>query len=338
MFPLEIEPVDSATNLELLKDFKGERTGFIKVGPLNTILPANYERDAEHYYTMPLRKDDVWIVTYPRSGTTLCQELTWLVNMDFDFETALKTSLQIRVPFLEIDALIHDKYADELLEWNKGNARHIAMIKEWKTPGYKIAETMKSPRHFKTHLPFSLLPPKLLDTCKVIYVARNPKDVAPSYFHHNRLVKLHDYQGEFPKYWNYFKNDLLVYSPYWGHIEEAWNLRDHPNLLFMFYEDVVTDMKGAIRKIGKHLGKNVKEEDVDKLYNHLQIDNFRKNVPVQTNEKVKGFVNDNAEGFIRSGKIGANKEYDETLSKDADDWIKENLKRNKIHPFPACKS
>ena len=32
---------------------------------------------------------------------------------------------------------------------------------------YQLADGAKSPRTIKTHLPFSLLPPTLLDTCKV---------------------------------------------------------------------------------------------------------------------------------------------------------------------------
>lgn len=62
-------------------------------------------------------------------------------------------------------------------------------------------------------------------------------------------------------------------------------------------------MKEAIRKVADFLGKTVDETDVNKLCKHLQIDNFRKNVPVQTSEKINGFVNDNEQGFIRNGKL-----------------------------------
>ena len=68
-------------------------------------------------------------------------------------------------------------------------------------------DSMPSPRLIKSHLPFELLPPDLLDTCKVVFVARfsaislqvglyfifrNVKDAAVSFFYHERLMKHHD--------------------------------------------------------------------------------------------------------------------------------------------------
>lgn len=42
----------------------------------------------------------------------------------------------------------------------------------------------------------------------MIYLARNPKDVAVSFFHLNRLIRTQGYNGDFQTYWNYFQNDL----------------------------------------------------------------------------------------------------------------------------------
>ena len=45
-------------------------------------------------------------------------------------------------------------------------------------------------RLIMTYLPIRLLPGNLLATCKVIYLARNPKDVAVANFHHYRIARL----------------------------------------------------------------------------------------------------------------------------------------------------
>ncbi|CAA9998126.1 unnamed protein product [Nesidiocoris tenuis] len=239
MFPHEITPLDEKTDKKLMSDFLGERSGFCQVGKDKFVLPVAYKKHAEDYYNLPLRSDDIWVVTYPRSGTTLCQELVWMVNNNLDYETSANSSLQDRFPFLEVNTLIHDEFAQDMIDANDNDPVVADMIHSWKTPGAELLGRVASPRHVKTHLPFSLLPPKLLDTCKVFYVARNPKDVVVSYYHHNRHVKLHDYTGDFETYWNYFKNDLLVFSPYWAHVKDGWDRRHHPNLLFMYYEDII---------------------------------------------------------------------------------------------------
>ena len=55
-------------------------------------------------------------------------------------------------------------------------------------------------RFIKTHLPLSLLPPSLLSTAKVIYVARNPKDAMVSFYYHHRLIKSHGFVGDLPTF------------------------------------------------------------------------------------------------------------------------------------------
>lgn len=71
---------------------------------------------------------------------------------------------------------------------------------------------MSGPRFIKTGLPLSLLPPNLLQTgCKIIYIARNPKDVAVSYYHFSRYLKIVDYPGDFLTFWNLFKSNQCAY-------------------------------------------------------------------------------------------------------------------------------
>lgn len=69
-------------------------------------------------------------------------------------------------------------------------------------------EAATNQRFIKTHLPMSLLPPKLLHTSKMVYVARDPRDVVVSFYHLNRLIRTQGYIGDFKGYWNYFMRDL----------------------------------------------------------------------------------------------------------------------------------
>ena len=79
----------------------------------------------------------------------------------------------------------------------------------------QIAREAPSPRVIKSHLPLEFLPPKLLDTCKVIFVARNPKDVCVSYFHHQVNLWHYDMQGTFEDFAKAFLEGSLEYGSYW---------------------------------------------------------------------------------------------------------------------------
>lgn len=71
----------------------------------------------------------------------------------------------------------------------------------------KAIDHMSSPRVIKSHLPFYLLNPDLLDKSKVVYVARNPKDVIVSYYHYHRLLEFHKFSGDLETFAEYFIRD-----------------------------------------------------------------------------------------------------------------------------------
>lgn len=73
---------------------------------------------------------------------------------------------------------------------------------------FRTLPAQPSPRYVKTHRPLSLLPPKLLETSKVFYVARDPRDVAVSYFFMHKLFRYFDDNVEFKEFWDLFKNNL----------------------------------------------------------------------------------------------------------------------------------
>lgn len=62
---------------------------------------SSFAKYAEEFYNFQARSDDIWIATFPRSGTTMTQELIWLIANDFDYERAKQEYLMERFPFLE---------------------------------------------------------------------------------------------------------------------------------------------------------------------------------------------------------------------------------------------
>lgn len=79
----------------------GQPTGFCQVGPDKWLLPDKFKHCANEMYNFEARPDDVFVCTYPRSGTTWTQEMVWLICNDLDYETAQKKTLNERFPFFE---------------------------------------------------------------------------------------------------------------------------------------------------------------------------------------------------------------------------------------------
>ncbi|KAK7072736.1 Sulfotransferase, partial [Halocaridina rubra] len=174
-----------------------------------------------------------------------------------------------------------------------------------------LATSLPSPRTLKTHMPFSLLPPKLLDTCKVIYLARNPRDVVVSYYHHHRMWLTHGF--------------TVMWSPFWSHLGEAWERREHTNLLLLTYEQLKEDLPAVIKKVALFLGKPISEDNMKTLTAHLHIDSMKNNPAVNAvAEAENGLLDLREGGFVRQGKLGGWREYfDDEMSSRFDRWIRD---------------
>ncbi|GLV45842.1 Sulfotransferase 4 [Carabus blaptoides fortunei] len=333
VFPYEIVSVDEKTKDELLEDFTGERTSYVRVGPEKYIFPIKYAKEAQDYYNIEVKSDDIWIVTIPRSGTTLTQELVWLIGNDLNYKKAFNQPLSQRFPFLEFDIVAHDDVYDEILQENAQSETNKQMLETIFIEGWKLLPKMKSQRYIKTHFPFSLLPRDWkYKKCKTIYVARNPKNVAISYFYLCKLFRTLGYCGDFAKFWDYFEKDLLPWLPYWSHVKEAWKMRHEPHILFLFYEDIIRDMPGTIDKVAEFLGKTLTVYQKTELEAHLRFENFQKNTSVNfDNLRDLHVTNEDVPSFIRQGnKSKKEREYSPELNERVDKWIEENIKKTDI--------
>lgn len=100
-FPFRISKVKEEVNRKVVEDFLGQPNGAVQVGTKNWFQPTAYADYAEQIYNFEARSDDVFICTFPRSGTTWTQEMVWLICNDLDYETAQKIPKLKRSPHLE---------------------------------------------------------------------------------------------------------------------------------------------------------------------------------------------------------------------------------------------
>ena len=115
------------------------------------------------------------------SGTTWVQEIVWQILNDGKIS---EERVESRYPFLEKSQLF-DRPGDE-------------------SDGQNVSVTSRpSPRLIKSHLPYHVIPMSKEESkrSKYIYVARNPKDVAVSFYH---FIQSFDAGSYFNGTWEFF--------------------------------------------------------------------------------------------------------------------------------------
>jgi len=179
---------------------------------------------------------DIFVVTYPRSGTTWTEQMVHLLlNEGEQGEQRLTDA----VPWLE--TLPH---------------RPNGMI--------EFLKTMPRPRRFTCHLPQPLMPPINDKTARIIYVARNPKDVAISTYFHNQS-KL-GYEGTWEEHFQEFLYGDVGFGPYFDHILPWWQAsQNEERILFMKYENMKHDHAGGIARIASFLDLQVDPQLIDRV-------------------------------------------------------------------------
>ncbi|XP_063845347.1 sulfotransferase 1A1-like [Scylla paramamosain] len=164
----------------------------------------------------------------------------------------------------------------------------------------QVTEAAPDPRTIKTHLPLSLLPPSLLETCKVVCVVRNPKDMLVSYFKHCQWTKLMDFRGSLEEFFQYFVNDNLTYGSYGLFLKEIWEKRHHPNLHIMHFEDMKGDISEEMKKLNSFLNTQLSEE---KLANIAKRTSFSEMKTRMGTTGATAEQNEDMKGFFRKGSF-----------------------------------
>ena len=304
--------------------FGSERlyNGIASVNPSGLWMPKTFEEIAEKIYNFEVKPDDVWIITYPKCGTTWAQEMLWLILNKVNFEEAKQIKGRERIPYIEFQAL--NNLQELKAKAAEGKAPPLpqslldAMTKEEHT--LKMAEDLPSPRTIKSHLPLEFLPPKLLDTCKVVFVGRNPKDACVSFYHFCQQLPNVQYKGDFEQFMNLFIHGDVLYGNYWTMIRSAWNHRNHPNLKILWYENMKVNMIPIIEEVAQFLGKHLTKLKILEIDDFLYIDNFRQLYSTKTPSGESKSL------LVRKGKVGGWKEYmtNEDNLKKWNDWVAKN--------------
>ncbi|XP_057598080.1 sulfotransferase 4A1 isoform X1 [Hippopotamus amphibius kiboko] len=203
-------------------------------------LPPFCRGKMEEIANFPVRPSDVWIVTYPKSGTSLLQEAVYLVSQGAAPDEVGLMNIEEQLPVLEFPQ-----------------------------PGLDIIKELTSPRLIKSHLPYRFLPSDLHNgDSKVIYMARNPKDLVVSYYQFHRSLRTMSYRGTFQEFCRRFMNDKLGYGSWFEHVQEFWEHRMDANVLFLKYEDMHRDLVTMVEQLARFLGVSCDKAQLETLIEH----------------------------------------------------------------------
>lgn len=114
----------------------------------------------------------------------------------------------------------------------------------------------------------------------------------------------------------------VLYGPYWKHVLDGWSHRDDENVHFMFYEDAKLDLKLTLEKLAKFLGKTLAPGDLPGLMEYLKFENIKNNKAVNFKFNPE---HGEQQQHVRRGKIGGNPEITEDISRELDEWTKNNI-------------
>ena len=120
---------------------------------------------------------------------------------------------------------------------------------------------MRNPRLIKSHLEHE----KIAKGGKYIYVARNPEDAFVSYFHFLPAFgglgpnDLTDMNLFFNAIWTSHRTSL------WDHYMGWYKVKDDPNVLWVFFEDMKSDFRGQIERVAEfmEIPEEVREKRVE---------------------------------------------------------------------------
>ena len=226
---------------------------------------------------LQLYPDDVWVVSYPKSGTMWTLQIARLIQ---------NTGVQ--------DNMI----LDDVVGYPEG-------VKASELQGIKTKiEDMAHPRLLWSHFPYPLFPCGSPNTtpCKFINVMRNPKDVAVSLYHFMKLGYVRDL--EWDAFWKMFMEGDVIYGDYFYHILSWWPHRNDENVLMLKYEDMKRDLPQAITRIASFMGIDLPRDVVTKIADLVGFEKMKSDGTANMSW-VKNFCREDGKpGFLRKGVVG----------------------------------
>uniref|UniRef100_A0A3P9H5N7 Sulfotransferase n=1 Tax=Oryzias latipes TaxID=8090 RepID=A0A3P9H5N7_ORYLA len=229
----------------------------------------------EYTKNFSVKDSDVFVVTYPKSGTIWMQEILPLVLSGGDLTPIQSTVNWDRVPWLELT-----RFAN-------------------------VVDKMTSPRAMVSHLPYNLMPSSFHSSkAKVIYVMRNPKDVAVSSFYFHQMASFLEDPGTFDEFLDKFLVGRDFFGKWTDHVSSWKMAKLGDRILFLTYEEMVQDLGAAIRRMSDFLCIDLSEDVIQKIAEHCTFKSMKANTMSNFSLVSKEYLDIDKSPFLRKGVAG----------------------------------
>ena len=201
------------------------------------VTPLDPERFEFVYQNWVPRSDDIFIASFPKSGTTWTQQIVRLVYS--------------RGLIRDSDPALH-----AIIPWLDDSED---------LPDLSVVDMLTSPRVFKSHNPYHLLPCKLTESNRLIYVTRTAKDTAVSMYFHTFGFKMYEYDEPIEHFIGEFMAGRVEYGPYWTHLSSWYAQRERSNILVLHYEDMQRDLAATVARVAHFLDQALTNEEIERI-------------------------------------------------------------------------
>lgn len=213
-------------------------------------LPAKFEKFAESIREFSVRKNDVWILSFPQSGG----------NFAYNFVQRLKNST-----VTSSDAILESDIFTE--NPPKGIEKTLDFLR---INSIEKLDKAPSPRVIQSHLPPNLLPAELWTIQpKMIYITRDAKDVSVATFH--ALNNANQIYGTIDNYFDNFLANRTWYAPFCAHVNDFSQLKHLTNFLFVNYDDLMTKQFQGIKRICTFLDCSTDDDELEQIADLLVL-------------------------------------------------------------------
>lgn len=252
---------------------------------------------------MELRPDDVILATYPKSGTMWLRGIISMVMQD--------------------GAPVPENARE------KGNTFPLIEVhRKGRPASVDIVANNPSPRLLATHLRSSFLEEQIRSKHpRVIMLMRNPKDALTSYFHFYRANgSLGQFKGTFEEWWKLVEEDRVCYGDIVDYCKDWWSMRDEEGVLMLQFEELKRDHEGCVRKIAKHVGKDLSDDIIKTIVHETTFDVMKKNPAFSNSKAPKEVFDASITPSMRKGAVADWKNHFTQAHHDfLDKQIKEKL-------------